>query len=231
MLPIRLSSILVTFSDDRYSVLLHQQGEDVGEGGGGGGGCVRNCVHKVAMETLELRVGGPSFFSFEVPATKGSSALSVSEVTLHWGGGAGGDGSIRIPANSRHTGDTLPAALGGSSTHGGIVGAVGGGRWDVVSVAEDEPDAVLMVSCAGPALVGEKQRVVISVKAKAGKTLKAARLSLLATPDQQVVRHVVCVDLFYYYYLFILTTRGVRCVSRSWVRKGRCGSAWTKIPP
>jgi hypothetical protein len=103
MEPIRLSSILVTFSDDRYSVLLHQQGEDVGEGGGWegvggvGGGHARKCVHKVAMEMLELKVGSPSFFSFEVPATKGSSALSVSEVTLHWGGG-GGDRNIRIPA-------------------------------------------------------------------------------------------------------------------------------------
>jgi hypothetical protein len=68
----------------------------------------------------------------------------------------------------------------------------------VVRVAEAEPDAVLTVSCAGPALVGEKQRVVISVKAKAGKVLEAAKLSLRATPDEQVVRHVVCLKLAFF---------------------------------
>ena len=64
----------------------------------------------------------------------------------------------------------------------------------------------------------------------AGKVLEAAKLSLRATPDEQVVRHVVRVKIVFTY-LFILTTYGVRCVSRSWVRKDRCGSAWTKIPP
>ena len=207
VLPIRLSSIRVDFSDDRYTVLLCQQGEDLGHGEGDvAEGDTRKGVHKVVMETLELKAKEPTVLAVHVPAIKGSSALCVKNVTLRWGGGAC---CILLPTRPRfhQPADSQPGtpATGLGTGEGGWGVGVGGrgrgavgGRWDVVRVAEAEPDAVLAVTCAGPALVGERHRVVISVKAKPGKVLKAATLSLCATPDEQVC---VCVCVYIHTYI------------------------------
>jgi len=210
--PVLLSRIDVSFQDDRYSLVLHASSTGELEEG-----TVRAGAHVAAHETLELLPSKATVFRVDLPAPKASAALCVTHVTLHWGAGPC---SLQLPARPRLPTSASAAGDSGARAHniapspspsagaasaagdwekrvgGGARGArAGGDGWDVVRVAETEPDASLDLSCKSPGLLGEKLRVSICVGAKAGCSVDKAVLTLLAVPEQQGAGATAAVSL------------------------------------
>jgi len=214
---VALTAIDIAFKDARYALVLRHAGaggvgvEEVG---------VSKEAHVVEVETLEMVPKKACVLNVCMPAIKATAALSVTNVTLHWGGGAC---CVQLPAHRPYSGHpsnpAIPGAPGSSLSaagspladtpgmgdrllpaerRSGSMGG-GGGGWEVVRVSETEPDASVSLTCHAPALLGEKHRILLCVSAKPGKSLAGASLSLLATPLHQVI----CVWWYIHVYIYV----------------------------